>query len=143
MNEQENGLHELRTIRVRRDIAEMPGNPLPAPQNRNPQGNIFLNNSLLSVNSSIEEGNREGERLLDDDSIDAVIANRPRGIYPEPNLTLLYQKLYEYFRKTLAFALFVYSLVIIFSNGGLCKNGVGSLVKKPVSKRLLLRVSDD
>jgi hypothetical protein len=134
MNEQENGLHELRTIRVRRETLEPPGTPSPALQTRSPQANIFLNNSLLSLHSSIDEGQREGENLLDDDSIDEALANRPRRFYPEPNLTLLFEKIYEYFRKMLAFGLFVYTLVLIFSNGGLCRNGIGSLAKKPVSK---------
>ena len=103
----------------------------------NAHQDLFLNDSLRSVGSSVHGDDSQNSISQDDISIEdeALLGEQ---VYPRPNIAALYRVLYDYLRYTLAAFFFVYSFVLLFSEQGQCYNGSGSLKKLPrVSKAAL------
>lgn len=102
----------------------------------NPQQELFLNDSLRSIGSSVHGDDSQHSISQDDISLEDE-ALLGEGNYPRPNIAGLYRVLYDYFRYGLAAFLFAYSFVLLFSSQGQCFNGSGSLKKLPrISKRV-------
>lgn len=106
----------------------------------NQQRDLFLNDSLRSTGSSIQDDQSISSASDADASLEeeGLLENRH---YPSPDIAGLYRVLYDYLRFSLAAFFFLFSFYLLFGAHGECYNASGALKKLPkVSRVKSLRV---
>lgn len=100
----------------------------------NQQSDLFLNDSLRSIDSSLQEDHSLSSVSEADASVEeeGLLEHTP---YPSPDIGSLYRALYDYLRFGLAAFFFLSSFYLLFNSDGQCHTGSHTLKKLPKVSR--------